>query len=70
MSLNMNIDKILNSSNDVFYEIVEKIELNSISNAKKALEEKKSLNTELIDAIEFSLSRLKSEENFFYVHMF
>jgi len=60
----MNIDKILNSTNDVFYEIVEKIELNSISNAKKALEEKKSLNTELIDAIEFSLSRLKSEENF------
>jgi len=59
----MNIDKILNSTNDVFYEIVEKIELNTISNAKKELEEKQVLNTELIDAIEFSLSRLKSEEN-------
>ena len=63
MSMHMNIDKILNSTNDVFYEIVEKIELNTISNAKKELEEKQALNTELIDAIEFSLSRLKSEEN-------
>ena len=60
----MNIDKILNSTNDVFYEIVEKIELNTISNAKKELEEKQILNTELIDAIEFLLNRLKSEENF------
>ena len=64
MSMNMNIDKILNSTNDVFYEIVEKIELNSISNAQKELEEKKTLNTELIDAIEFSITKLKSEENF------
>jgi len=61
----MNIDKILNSTNDVFYEILEKIELNTISNAKKELEVKQTLNTELIDAIEFSLSRLKSEENLF-----
>jgi len=63
MSMHIKIDKILNSTNDVFYEIVEKIELNHISDAKKELEKQQHLNTELIDAIEFSLSRLKSEEN-------
>ena len=63
MSLHMNIDKILNSTNDVFYEIVEKIELNSLSNAQKELESQHSLNTVLIDAIEFSITKLKSEEN-------
>ena len=61
--MHIKIDKILNSTNDVFYEIVEKIELNHISDAKKELEKQQHLNTELIDAIEFSLSRLKSEEN-------
>jgi len=59
----MNIDKILNSTNDVFYEIVEKIELNNITNAQKELQEEHGLNTVLIDAIEFSLTKLKSEEN-------
>ena len=63
MSMHIKIDKILNSTNDVFYEIVEKIELNHISDAQKELEKHQHLNTELIDAIEFSLSRLKSEEN-------
>ena len=63
MSMHMNIDKILNSTNDIFYEIVEKIELNNLSNAKKELESKHSLNIVLIDAIEFSLLKLKSEEN-------
>jgi len=63
MSMHIKIDKILNSTNDVFYEIVEKIELTHISDAQKELEKHQHLNTELIDAIEFSLSRLKSEEN-------
>lgn len=60
----MNIDKILNSSNDIFYEIVAKIESNYIINARKELAQEQGLNTVLIDAIEFSLSRLKAEENF------
>jgi hypothetical protein len=61
--MHIKIDKILNSTNDVFYEIIEKIESNYISDAQKELEKQQHLNTELIDAIEFSLSRLKSEEN-------
>lgn len=64
MSMHLNIDKILNSSNDVFYEIVAKIESNSIANARKELEQEQGLNTVLIDAVEFSLNKLKSEENF------
>ena len=60
----MNIDKILNSKNDVFYEVVKKIELNNLSNARKELQLEHNLNMVLIDAIEFSLKKLKSEENF------
>lgn len=64
MSLEMNIDKILNSKNDVFYEIVENIELNNISNAQKELRIDCTLNIVLIEAIEFSIEKLKAEENF------
>lgn len=63
MSLNMNIDKILKSKNDVFYEIVEKIDANNIANARKELALEHQLNTVLMDAIEFSIVKLKSEEN-------
>ena len=62
MSLNINIDKVLNS-NDVFYEILKEIDANSLDNAKKELEIQYDLNVVLIDAIEFSIAKLKSEES-------
>ena len=62
MSLSINIDRVLNS-NDVFYEIVEEIDANSLDNAKKELEVQHSLNVVLMDAIEFSIAKLKSEES-------
>ena len=63
MSLNINIDKILTNKNDVFYKIIEEIDAKSLNNAKKELEVQYNLNVILIDAIEFSVAKLKSEEN-------
>jgi len=62
----MNIDKILNNSdNDIFYEIIEKIELGNLSDARQELSIPYTLDRVLIDAIEFTLKKLKKEESFF-----
>jgi len=60
----MNIDKILNSNNDVFYEIIEKLELSNLSDSRKELNNPYTLDKVLIDAIEFTLKKLKKEESF------
>ena len=63
MSLQINIDKILNSSSNIFDEILDKVAINNFKNARKELAVKDELNSALIESIEFSLLRLKREES-------
>ncbi len=63
MSLQINIDKILNSSSNIFYKIIDKVAVNSLSNARKEASLEYGLNTILIDAIQFSVAQLESEES-------
>lgn len=64
MSFQFNIDKILNSSSNIFYEIIDKVAVNSLSNAGKELNKDYVLNRVLMDSIEYSLLKMKSEESF------
>jgi len=63
--MNMYIDKILNSNTDVFYEIIEKMELKNLSDVRQELSNTYNLDKVLIDAIEFTLKKLRKEESFF-----
>lgn len=65
MSFQINISKILNSSNNIFDEILDKVAINNLKNARKELAVKDDLNGSLIEVIAFSLERLKSEESLF-----
>jgi len=62
--MNMYIDKILNSNTDVFYEIIEKMELKNLSDVCQELSNTYNLDKVLIDAIEFTLKKLRKEESF------
>jgi len=62
--MNMYIDKILNSNTDVFYEIIEKMELKNLSDVRQELSNTYNLDKVLIDAIEFTLKKLRKEESF------
>ncbi len=64
MSLQINIDKILNSSSNIFDEILDKVAINSLKNARKELSIEYDIHRVLMDTIEFSLEQLREEEGF------
>lgn len=62
MSLSMNIDKLLNSNEEVFENILKKLFMENLSNSKKELASRYKFNKELYEAIEYTLQKLKKEE--------
>ncbi len=65
MSLRINIEKILQSPENIFKEILTKLTNKTISDAKKELNSKyKELDTILFDAINLVLTDLKNEESY------
>ena len=64
MSISINIGNILNSSNDIFYEILDKLQKENIQRAKKELTLKNEFDTTLIDAISLTVEMLHEEEGF------
>ena len=58
----MNIDKLLNSDEKVFENILKKLFMENLGNSKKELEERYKFNHKLYDAIDFTLQKLKKEE--------
>ena len=62
MSLSMNIDRLLNSNEEVFENILKKLFMENLSNSKKELASRYKFNKELYEAIEYTLQKLKKEE--------
>jgi len=62
MSLSMNIDKLLNSNEEVFENILKKLFMENLSKSKKELALGYTFNTKLYEAIEYTLLKLKKEE--------
>jgi len=58
----MNIDKLLNSNEEVFENILKKLFMENLSNSKKELASRYKFNKELYEAIEYTLQKLKKEE--------
>ncbi len=64
MSISINIGNILNSPNDTFHEILDKLQKENIERAKKELTLKNEFDTTLIDAILLTVEMLHEEEGF------
>lgn len=65
MSMRINIENILKSHKDVFYEILNKLTHNNIDLAKTELERTNcELDEQLFEAIELTLDKLRDEEGF------
>jgi hypothetical protein len=62
MSLSNDIENILNSNDDVFPDILEKILMENLTNAKEELKETHKLNKILYEAIDFTVKKLDEEE--------
>lgn len=58
----MNIDRLLNSNEEVFENILKKLFMENLSNSKKELASRYKFNKELYEAIEYTLQKLKKEE--------
>jgi hypothetical protein len=63
VSLSINIDKLLETDEAVFENIVKRLFVENLNSSKKELEEKYKFNHKLYDAIEFTLKKLKEEES-------
>ena len=59
----MNIDKLLNTDEAVFENILKKLFVENLRNAKHELAQKYKFNHKLYEAIDFTLLKLKKEEN-------
>ncbi len=64
MSLSINIDKLLESNEETFKNILNKLFMENLTNAKKELASTYEFNQKLYEAIEFTLKKLKQEEGF------
>ncbi len=64
MSMRINIENILKSNKSVFEEILNKLQAETVSNAKEELHHIHTFDQILFDAIDLTLKLLQQEENF------
>ena len=62
MASSINVDKLLNSNEEVFENVLKRLFIENLSNSKKELASKYKFNKKLYEAIEFTLFKLKKEE--------
>lgn len=62
MASSINVDKLLNSNEEVFENVLKRLFMENLSNSKKELASKYKFNKKLYEAIEFTLLKLKKEE--------
>jgi hypothetical protein len=59
----MNIDKLLNTDEAVFEKVLKKLFVENLKNSKKELSQPYQFNHKLYEAIDFTLLKLRKEEN-------
>ena len=64
MPLSIHIDKLLNSEEEVFDDILKELFIENIVNSKQELDSKYRFNKKLYEAIEYTVKKLKKEEGF------